>query len=144
MAPHTPSAPRVVQTVLDWPTTWFVARLLLTGAYLIGAVAKAADWPSAVAEQVHFGMNPPQLWAALTIAVEVIGPLLILSGRLVWLGAGMLGIFTLLAALVANAFWAMPPGHERFMATNAFFEHLGLIGGFMLVAIVAQRRRGGA
>jgi hypothetical protein len=31
------------------------------------------------------------------------------------------------------------------MATNAFFEHIGLIGGFVLVALVSERaqRRGG-
>ena len=83
----------------------------------------------------------------MTIAVELIGPALILSGRLVWLGAGMLGVFTLLAAFTANAFWTMAgpgAGAERFMATNAFFEHLGLIGGFILVALVDWRaKRGG-
>ncbi|MDH6170826.1 hypothetical protein M2282_006006 [Variovorax boronicumulans] len=25
-------------------------------------------------------------------------------------------------------------GQERFMAANSFFEHLGLVGGFLLVA----------
>jgi uncharacterized membrane protein YphA (DoxX/SURF4 family) len=136
--------PRFVDAVLDWRPTWFIARLMLVGAYLLGGVVKASDWTAAVAEQAHFGMSPPALWAALTIAVEIVGPLLILSGRLVWLGAGMLGVFTLLAAITANAFWAMPPGHERFMATNAFFEHIGLIGGFVLAALVAElevRRR---
>jgi uncharacterized membrane protein YphA (DoxX/SURF4 family) len=93
-----------------------------------------------VAEQAHFGMAPAALWAAVTIAVELVGPLLILSGRLIWLGAGMLGIFTLFAALTANAFWAMPAGIDRFMATNAFFEHLGLIGGFILIAMIDARR----
>lgn len=50
----------------------------------------------------------------------------------------MLGVFTLLAAVTANAFWTMPAGPGRFMATNAFFEHLGLIGGFVLAALVAE------
>ena len=135
--------PRFVDAVLEWRPTWFLARLLLVGAYLLGGIVKASDWPAAVAEQAHFGMHPPQLWAALTIAVEFVGPVLILMGRLVWLGAGMLGVFTLLAAFTANAFWNMPAGQERFMATNAFFEHLGLIGGFVLAALVAEldRRR---
>lgn len=136
--------PRFVDAVLDWRPTWFIARLMLVGAYILGGIVKASDWSAAVAEQAHFGMNPPEIWAALTIAVEIVGPLLILSGRLVWLGAGTLGVFTLLAAITANAFWAMPPGQERFMATNAFFEHIGLIGGFVLAALVAEleaRRR---
>jgi uncharacterized membrane protein YphA (DoxX/SURF4 family) len=135
--------PRFVDALHDWRWTSFLARLAMVGAYLLGAIMKASDWRGAVAEQAHFGMHPPAIWAALTIAVEIVGPLLILSGRLVWLGAGMLGVFTFLAAVTANAFWAMPTGQERFMAINAFFEHLGLIGGFVLAALVAnlvQRR----
>jgi hypothetical protein len=30
-------------------------------------------------------------------------------------------------------------GHERFLATNAFFEHLGLIAGFVIAAQLAAR-----
>lgn len=136
--------PRLVHAVLDWPPTWFLARLLLVGAYMVGGFAKLTDWNGAVAEQVHFGMSPPALWAGMTIAVEIIGPLLILLGRLVWLGAGMLGVFTLLAAFVANAFWTMEGPEQagaRFMATNAFFEHVGLVGGFILAALVAEHAR---
>ena len=50
-------------------------------------------------------------------AARVRTPILILSGRLVWLGAGMLGVFTALAAFTANAFWTMQ-GQERFAATK--------------------------
>jgi uncharacterized membrane protein YphA (DoxX/SURF4 family) len=132
-------APAFVVAILDHRLTGFLARLALVGAYLLGGIVKLADWPGAVAEQAHFGLAPPALWAAVTIAVELIGPLLILSGQLVWLGAGMLGVFTLLAAITANAFWTMPAGAERFAATNAFFEHLGLIGGFVLAALVAEQ-----
>ena len=135
---------RFVDAILDWRPTWFLARLALVGAYLLGGIVKLNDWPAAIAEQAHFGMAPPAVWAALTIGIELIGPTLILTGRFVWLGAGMLGVFTLLAAFTANAFWAMPAGQDRFMATNAFFEHIGLIGGFVLVALVAERERRGA
>ncbi len=130
--------PRFVDAILDWRWTGFLARLALVGAYLLGGIVKASDWTAAVAEQAHFGMHPPAWWAAVTIGIEIVGPLLILSGRFVWLGAGMLGIFTLLAAITANAFWAMPAGQDRFMATNAFFEHVGLVGGFVLAALVAE------
>lgn len=129
-------APRFAAALLGWPPTWFFARLMLVGAYFVGGLYKLADWPAALAEQSHFGLYPAPLWAGLTIAVELGGSLLILSGRLVWLGAGMLGIFTLAAALVANAFWTME-GAERFAATNAFFEHVGLVGGFILAALVS-------
>jgi uncharacterized membrane protein YphA (DoxX/SURF4 family) len=138
-ADRSSSAPAFVAGVLDFAPVGFAARLLLVSAYLVGAFAKLSDWPGAVAEQAHFGLAPPALWAALTIAVELVGPALILSGRFVWLGAGMLGVFTFLAAILANAFWAMPAGAERFGATNAFFEHMGLVGAFVLLAILSNR-----
>ena len=136
--------PRFVDAILDWPAT---APLRIRAAArncdnLLGAVVKITDFQGATAEQAHFGMTPPAFWAALTIAVEILGPLLILTRRWLWLGAGMLGVFTLLAAITANAFWSMPAGHDRFMATNAFFEHVGLIGGFVLVALLDRRERG--
>ncbi|MCG5243813.1 DoxX family protein [Azospirillum doebereinerae] len=132
--------PAFVDMILGWPGLWFLARLALVGAYLLGGAVKLGDWPGAVAEQAHFGLHPPALWAALTIAVELVGSLLILLDRAVWLGAGMLGVFTVLAAVIANGFWTMA-GPERFMATNAFFEHLGLAGGFILVALLSSLRR---
>ena len=132
-----PSEPRFVDAVLDWPGTWLLARLALVSAYLVGGVAKLVDFPGAVAEQAHFGLPWPTAFAALTILVELVAPILLLTGRYVWLAAGALGVFTCLAALLANAFWTMPPGDARFMAMNAFFEHLGLIGGFVLAARLA-------
>ena len=30
--------PRPIHAILDWPPTWFVARLLLVGAYLVGGL----------------------------------------------------------------------------------------------------------
>lgn len=135
---HTPS---FVRALLDFTLTAFFARLVLVSAFLVGGVNKLGNWHAALAEQAHFGLAPPALWAGITIAVELIGPLLILSSRLVWLGAGMLGVFTFFAALVANAFWVMPAGPERLGAMNAFFEHMGLVGAFVLVAILTYLER---
>ena len=132
------SEPRIADTMLDWRWTLPLARLALVSAYLVGGVTKLADFSGAVAEQAHFGMIPPALWAVLTIAVELTGSALILLQRKPWLGTGMLGVFTALAALKADAFWTMA-GAERFAATNAFFEHFGLVAGFVLVAMLDRR-----
>lgn len=45
----------------------------------------------------------------------------------------LLAGFTFTATFVANRFWEIPVS-DRFMVENAFFEHLGLVGGFLLVA----------
>jgi len=135
--------PRWVDAVLDWRWTWLLARLGLCGAYLLGGATKLLDFSAAVAEQEHFGLRPGWLWASLAIAVELGGSALLIWGRLVWLAAGALGALTFVATLVANHFWTLQ-GAARFTALNAFFEHIGLIAGFVMAALIARlaKRKG--
>ncbi len=114
------------------PVRW-LALLALCAAYLQGGLNKAFDFAGAYAEMQHFGLPYAAMLAAITIVVEIGASLLILSGIYRWAGALVLAGFTLFATLVANRFWEMVPP-ERFMAANSFFEHIGLIGGFILVA----------
>jgi uncharacterized membrane protein YphA (DoxX/SURF4 family) len=130
--------PRWIGALLSWPWLWPVARIALTSAFLIGGIQKLVDFPGAVAEQAHFGLQPAWLWAAAAVIVELAGSALVIFGRWVWLGTGGLGVLTAVAMLTANNFWAMT-GHDRFMALNAFFEHLGLIAGLVLVAVKSVR-----
>lgn len=109
------------------------ALLALTSAYLQGGLTKALDFPSAIAEMTHFGLAPAVPLAVAVIALEIIAPIMILSGFMRWAGALALAAFTVAASLLANRFWGMA-GAERFAAANAFFEHVGLAGAFMLVA----------
>lgn len=129
-------APKWVSAILRWPLLWHAARLALVSAYILGGLAKLLDFGGAVAEQEHFGLQPAWLWAAAAIVVELGGSLLVVVNRFVWVGAGGLGVLTFVAMLTANAFWTMG-GDQRFMATNAFFEHLGLIAGLVIVAMVS-------
>ncbi|WP_218668872.1 DoxX family protein [Variovorax sp. KK3] len=123
------------------PALRWIALLLLCAAYLQGGLQKAFDFPGAIAEMNHFGLSPAAPMAIAVIVLELGAAALILAGRLRWLGASALGLFTLLATFVALRFWEMPAGQARFMAANAFFEHLGLVGGFMLVAWQDLRER---
>ncbi|WP_321852849.1 DoxX family protein, partial [Burkholderia cenocepacia] len=77
------------------------------------------------------------LWAALAIAVEIAGSLCVVFNRFTWLGAGSLGMLTLVAMAVANDFWNRT-GAEHFMALNSFFEHLGLIAALVLATRLAD------
>jgi uncharacterized membrane protein YphA (DoxX/SURF4 family) len=130
---HPLAASRMVQ---------WVALLGLTAAYLQGGLVKALDFPGAVAEMTHFGLNPAAPFALAVIVLELGASALILSGFYRWVGALALAIFTLMATFLANRFWEMAPP-DRFMNANAFFEHLGLAGAFLLVAFsgLADRSR---
>lgn len=107
--------------------------LLLCSAYLQGGFNKLNDFDGAIAEMHHFGLTPAIPLATAVIVLEIGGSLMILFGWYRWLGAMALAGFTLLASFVANPFWALEPA-ARGMVENAFFEHIGLCGGLLLVA----------
>ncbi|MDR3443865.1 MULTISPECIES: DoxX family protein [unclassified Dyella] len=115
------------------PFVHWLALLGLCAAYLQGGLQKAWDIPAAIAETAHFGMSPAGPVTFAVIVLELGASLAILSGRGRWVGALLLAAFTLAATFMANRFWAAPAA-GRFGVTNAFFEHLGLVGGFLLVA----------
>ena len=125
---------------LATPATFRVALLLLCSAYLQGGVVKLANFQGAVGEMQHFGLAPAAFFAAAVIALELGASLAIVLGYWRWLAALALALFTLGATFIANRFWEIPQP-EQFMAMNAFFEHLGLVGGFLLVAWYDLRTR---
>jgi uncharacterized membrane protein YphA (DoxX/SURF4 family) len=133
--------PRWIAAILSWPLMLPVSRVALASAFLIGGIQKLVNFGGAIAEQAHFGLQPAWLWAAAAIVVELGGSALVILGRWTWLGAGGLGVLTAVAMLTANDFWAKAD-YDRLMAMNAFFEHLGLIAGLVLVSVLSLRERG--
>lgn len=119
---------------------FWLAKAGLCLAFIYSGVTKLLDFPAAMAEQAQFGLRPPALFAAATIAVQLGGSALVLfaRGRSQALGALALAGFTVLATPIGHAFWNMT-GMERFHNLNAFLEHAGLVGGFLIVAVVALR-----
>src|SRR6516162_2674961 len=102
-----PDMPRWIASILSWPGLLPISRAALVSAFLIGGIQKLVDFPGAVAEQAHFGLQPAWRWAGAAVAVELGGSALVIFGRLVWLGAGALGVLTAVAMLAANNFWVM-------------------------------------
>lgn len=117
-----------------------VAAVLLTLPYWTSGIAKLANLPGALGEARHFGLEPAALTVALIIFIQIGGSLLIIFGRKAWLGAGALGVFTAIATLLAHPFWEVSDPVARFHERNIFLEHIGLIGGLMLAAVLRERR----
>ena len=120
----------------------FIALLGLCAAYIQGGLEKLFDFHAAIAEAQHFGLPFAPVTAVATIVTELAGSALILTGVYRWLGALWLAGFTLIATFVAFRFWELP-FPQRFMAENSFFEHLGLVGGLLLIAWLDARGRDG-
>ncbi|AUC99133.1 DoxX family protein [Bradyrhizobium sp. SK17] len=111
----------------------WIALLCLCSAYLQGGLTKALNFGAALEEMKQFGLKPPAPLALAVIVMEIGASALVLGGVFRWVGALALAAFTLFAMFVANRFWNMPPP-KRYASENTFFEHLGLVGGFVLVA----------
>ena len=110
----------------------------LATAFVYSGVTKLLDFDAALAEAAHFGLRPAPLFAVMVIATQLSGSALMLFARGRWqaLGAVALAGFTALATPIGHAFWNLE-GAARFHDTNAFVEHIGLVGGLLLVAVLA-------
>lgn len=135
------TTPAPISSLLRSSAFGVFARAVLTLPYWWSGVAKLADLHGALAEASHFGLQPAWLVVAATVVVQLGGSLLLIFGRLGWLAAGALGVFTAFATLIAHPFWTVVDPMERFHALNTFLEHIGLIGGFMLAAILVEREK---
>ncbi|WP_283419595.1 DoxX family protein [Sphingopyxis sp. Geo48] len=134
------NTPAPIARLLDDNRFAVLAATLLTLPYWTSGIAKLTDLPGALGEARHFGLEPAMLTVAATILVQIGGSLLIILGRQAWLGAGALGVFTAIATLIAHPFWQVADPMTRFHERNTFLEHIGLIGGLMLAAILRDRK----
>lgn len=110
-------------------------RIVLTFMFWSAGIILLFDVKRFVGVVEGFRLPMPAVVAPATIAVMLGGSLLLITdvGGTAWLGAGMLGVFTLLTIPVAHPFWAVDPPH-RLEKLFLVLEHVSVIGGLMLAA----------
>ncbi|POR52418.1 DoxX family protein [Bosea psychrotolerans] len=140
-----PAVQPAVETLLGRSWLALLARIAVALPFLLSGLAKLADFGGATIEVRGLtGLEPAALFAVLVIATQLGGSaLLIAGGRHAWIGAVALAGFTAIATLFAHAFWVKPAA-ERVLHQNIFFEHVSIIGGLALLAILAARSSGKA
>ncbi len=119
---------------------WFMvlARVLLTFPFWASGLSKLLDFSGGVAEMRELGFSPPELYNIATFTTQLIGSAFVILNRWTWLAAGALGVFTFLTIPLVHNFWAKE-GPAAIQALHTAGEHIGMIGGLMLVAILARR-----
>ena len=131
----------MLNTLLQSRVYYTLATALLTYIFWWSGLSKIFDFSGAMAEMEHFGLHPAALFAAATIALQVLGSLAIISAsRWAWLGAGALAVFTLSTIPLAHRFWEME-GMVAFLEKALVQEHFSLIGGLAVAAALASMRR---
>jgi transmembrane protein len=132
---------QMVRLLLDSPVILVVARVLLCFPFWGSGLVKTFDFSGGTAEMAMFGLQPAPLFNILTIIVQLGGSALIIANRAAWLGAGALAVFTALTIPLVHHFWSLE-GERGIAAFHTATEHVGMIGGLILAAILAQRTRG--
>lgn len=133
--------PDLVRSLLGSRVAALLARVLLTFPYWGSGLDKLFGFGKVQATMAQFGLQPAFAFAAATVAVQLVGSALVIANRWAWLGAGALGIFTALTIPIAHRFWALE-GEAAVHAFHTAAEHVGMIGGLILAAMLASRDTG--
>lgn len=84
------------------------------------------------------GLDPSVLFAVAVTALQLGASAAIIFNRGAWLGAGALGVFLALTIPIAHPFWNMPEP-QRTLEFYVVLEHISLIGGLMVAAVLAHQ-----
>ncbi|WP_324743205.1 DoxX family protein [Pseudomonas veronii] len=115
------------------------ARVVVSSFFLVAGVFGLFNFNVIVREMQDASLRPPRLYAVATIATQLGGSFILISNiaGLAWLGAGILGVFTLLCIPVGHAFWRFPEP-KRTAELHIALEHIALTGGLLLAAIASR------
>jgi transmembrane protein len=129
--------PSIIARLLDSPAFAIFARVVLTFPFWASGLSKLIDFPAGMAEMQQYGLEPAALFNIAVIATMLIGSVLVIANRWLWLGAGALAVFTALTIPIVHTFWKFEGERAQ---TALFFvtEHISMIGGLMLVAILSH------
>ncbi|GGD92924.1 hypothetical protein GCM10011390_09580 [Aureimonas endophytica] len=121
---------------------WFavLARIVLTFAFWGSGLSKLLDFPGGVAEMAAYGLQPAVLFNIACIVTLLGGSALVILDRAAWLGLGALAVFTVLTLPIVHHFWSMT-GEEAMIHFFFATEHVSLIGGLMVAAILSRGRQ---
>ncbi|EPB0481479.1 DoxX family membrane protein, partial [Providencia stuartii] len=107
--------------------------------FISSGLAKVFDYENSLAEMRAAGLHPDWFFNIASAFVLLVGSLLVLFNRLLWLGTGALAVFLFLTIVIVHTFWSYT-GEEAKLAMFWAIEHTSVIGGLMAVAIAGHFR----
>jgi len=140
MKPRHAAPPRVIDAILQSGWLWLLARICLMIIFIASGAAKLIDFDGGMAEMAAAGLSPAWLFNILVAVTLLVSAVLVLMDRAVWLACGALSVFLLLTIVIVHGFWNME-GPKAQISMFFALEHIGVIGGLMMTAMVSRLRR---
>ena len=113
-------------------TVALVARILLAAMFIISGFGKITGFDGTAGYIASKGLPMPQVVAALTIALELGGGILLAVGFKARWVALLLGIFSVVAAIIFHNFWAVEAAQKMGQQIN-FLKNITIAGGMLMV-----------
>ncbi|AOA59903.1 DoxX family protein [Acinetobacter larvae] len=132
--------PNFIQSMIEHPKLWLLARCLMVLLFLLSGFAKLIDVEGSFAEMTAAGLHPAWLFNYASALVLLLGSYFVLFDRALWFGAGMLAVFLLLTILIVHQFWRMDAEAAKLSMYFAV-EHLAVIAGLMAMAMASHYRK---
>lgn len=111
-----------------------VARILLAAIFISAGFSKVMGFAGVTAYIASRGLPMPMILAGLTIMLEIVGGIAVVIGYKARIAGLLLGLFTLLAALIFHNFWAFPP-EQVYLQNIMFMKNLSMAGGLFLLTV---------
>ncbi len=110
-----------------------VGRILIAALFLPAGIGKAMAFAGTAGYMAKVGFPAPEAAAALAIAIEVGGSIMLILGWKTRWAAWALAIFVVVATLAAHRFWEFDVS-QAMNQRNHFFKNLAVVGGLLLLA----------
>lgn len=114
----------------DWAA--LIGRILLAAIFIMAGLNKLGGIEGVTNAIAGKGLPMPQVLAWLTVAIELVGGILLVVGwKARWAALAIL-LFTLLSAFLFHPYWTFP-AEQRMDQYNAFWKNIAICGGMLMV-----------
>jgi len=114
-------------------------RLMLAYIFLLSGYGKIAGFAGTAGFMAKYGVPMVEPLLVASIAIELIGALMLVVGWKARWGAWALFLWMIPVTLVFHAYWAVPA--EQVMAqTISFQKNLAIMGGMLYIAFMGPGR----
>jgi putative oxidoreductase len=118
----------------------FIARAAVAPMFLIAGWAKLSSWPPGIiAVLQREGFPAPTLVGAGVVALEIIGPILLVIGLFTRWTAAALAIFTLWATWIAHRWWTFAEAAQALQQQTAL-RNIAIAGLLIAIALSGSGR----
>lgn len=117
------------------PLVPLLARLAISLLFLVAGLRKAVAFAGTAGYFTRLGFPMPEAMAALAIAVEIGGGILLIAGWKTRWAALILLVLTLVATFAAHRFWEADAAQYA-NQLNHFLKNIAVAGGLLMLAAV--------